>query len=296
MLDSHDKQKTISYWASEGKSITEALPELKQSSPPNNQTPKVLEGESLSSSSIPISADKTPTVPNLADVQQSQNPPAQNDLIQIKEKLPESCPPVVPTITDEQWPQSSTEKDCLWLTRNSDSDSQISNIENDQSTPLESEQFDVSSQPENYQQGVNDREPDQGDLVRQSELADLEQVRYDQVMTGWDPIPQIAGQKRRYSPEPEIEKTRQELVEQDEPEYDKVMTGWDPIPPLAGQKRNHSPDAPTTRSKRGRSIQKVDYYSLHHGKVAKPSSDPKTWSEAMQCSEAPKWQKAANEE
>ncbi|KAI0994998.1 hypothetical protein K3495_g13184 [Podosphaera aphanis] len=86
-----------------------------------------------------------------------------------------------------------------------------------------------------------------------------------------------------------------ELTEQDEP-YDQVMTGWDPVQPVAGVKRPHSPEGDITKSQRGRTIKRVDYHRLHHGKTAQVSSGPKTWDEAMTSPEASHWKRAAEEE
>ncbi|KAI0991780.1 hypothetical protein K3495_g16407 [Podosphaera aphanis] len=82
-----------------------------------------------------------------------------------------------------------------------------------------------------------------------------------------------------------------------------VMTGWDPVRQVAGTKRPHSPengrpDSPDAyTSTRGRRSKRVDYYKLHHGMTALPSTtDPKTWEEAMTGPEALQWRKAANDE
>ncbi|KAI0999927.1 hypothetical protein K3495_g8271 [Podosphaera aphanis] len=74
------------------------------------------------------------------------------------------------------------------------------------------------------------------------------------------------------------------------------MTGWDEVPPIAGRKRQRSPEPQFVHSKRGRPVNKLDYYNLHHGKVVKTNNDPKTWSEEMSSSEAKNWQQAAKEE
>ena len=69
------------------------------------------------------------------------------------------------------------------------------------------------------------------------------------------------------------------------PEYAFVMTGWDPVP-LAGKKRHHSSEGDLVPTKRGRQVKKVDYYRLRHGKAVLPSTDPKTWEEAITSPEA----------
>ncbi|KAI0991180.1 hypothetical protein K3495_g17007, partial [Podosphaera aphanis] len=74
-----------------------------------------------------------------------------------------------------------------------------------------------------------------------------ETSEYDNIMTGWDPIPPVAGHKRAHSPESDILTKRREV--EITPEYDNIMTGWDPIPPVAGQKRAHSPDSDTVNKR-----------------------------------------------
>lgn len=85
-------------------------------------------------------------------------------------------------------------------------------------------------------------------------------------------------------------------IDEDQPRYDQIMTGWDEVRPIAGHKRNRSTEPTTTRSKRGRPIIKLDYHRMHHGKAARPTDEPKTWSEAMSSTEAIQWHEAALEE
>lgn len=85
-------------------------------------------------------------------------------------------------------------------------------------------------------------------------------------------------------------------IDEDQPRYDQIMTGWDTVAPVAGQKRCRSPEPTITRSKRGRPIKKLDYHKMHHGKIAKPIVEPKTWSEAMDSAEGTQWYEAALEE
>ena len=65
---------------------------------------------------------------------------------------------------------------------------------------------------------------------------------------------------------------------------------------MAGIKRQHSPEGSITRSQRGRTIKRVDYYRLHHGMTAQATTDPQTWDQAMTCTEASQWKRAADEE
>ncbi|KAI0997540.1 hypothetical protein K3495_g10648 [Podosphaera aphanis] len=131
-------------------------------------------------------------------------------------------------------------------------------------------------------------------------------------MTGWDPIPPIAGHKRPHSPEVDAENRKREyrlqlclkLVDKwsapnfDSDDYtdERIMTRWTLVKPLAGQKRDHSPEGETMFTKRGRKVKRVDYNRLHHGLSANESSDPKTWEEAMTSPESRQWKIAALEE
>lgn len=78
--------------------------------------------------------------------------------------------------------------------------------------------------------------------------------------------------------------------------YDQIMTGWDPVTPIAGQKRSRSPDDQITYTKRGRPVKRIDYNKLHHGKIARENTDPKTWTEAMNSKNRQHWQLATDEE
>ncbi|KAI1003006.1 hypothetical protein K3495_g5198 [Podosphaera aphanis] len=74
------------------------------------------------------------------------------------------------------------------------------------------------------------------------------------------------------------------------------MTGWDPLRPVAGHKRVHSPERETMTTRRSRQVVKHDYKRLPYSKSAQIPPDPKTWNEAMSCSEATQWKKVADEE
>lgn len=124
----------------------------------------------------------------------------------------------------------------------------------------------------------------------------MEPKKYDMIMTGWDEVAKVAGQKRTHSPPVDNSHMRGRRVGLEGPKYDQVMTGWDELSPVSGHKQHHSPEPEGTRSKRGRPVKKVDYYRLHHGTAVRPCSDPKTWIEAMSSKEAKNWQQAAVEE
>ncbi|KAI1007415.1 hypothetical protein K3495_g818 [Podosphaera aphanis] len=124
----------------------------------------------------------------------------------------------------------------------------------------------------------------------------LEGPKYDNIMTGWDEVPPQAGRKRPFSPIKDDSHIRRRRVGLEGPKYDHIMTGWDEMPQTSGKKRQHPPDESITLSKRGRPIKRFDYRSLHHGKIAKNKSDPKSWNEAMSGPEAKYWREAIEEE
>ncbi|KAI0994088.1 hypothetical protein K3495_g14095, partial [Podosphaera aphanis] len=260
-LPSTIQQHTHSYWANNNSLFSETNINTQRSrntSTHDFQTPEPFEGENLPSTPAvdPVIADDPPT-PAESEEQSSQT--------YSRSPSPASC-------------------------------------DNEQSSPAESHHTDQTSQspsppstPYCHSQELILQPENQGESSAEE---DLEEITYDQVMTGWDPIRPIAGQKRAHSPE------RDHSSEEDleETPYDQVMTGWDPLRSVAGQKRPHSPDREysppkeTMTTRRGRQVVKHDYKRLHYGKSAQISPDPKTWNEAMTCSEATQWKKAADEE
>ena len=127
-------------------------------------------------------------------------------------------------------------------------------------------------------------------------MIQLEEDIPDRMTIEWDKLQPIAGHKRKHSPIPQHHGRYRYTNTLEGPKCDKFMTGWDPVPPTAGNKHKLTPENSYTFSKRGRLTKRIDYHRLHHGMAAKGSNDPKTWSEAMTCSEARQWKKAAHEE
>ena len=197
----------------------------------------------------------------------------------LTEEPENKTPPTAPEIPVELWPQSSKES-CLATVEDS-----------------------LVVQPTN---AINQpvRPPSSIDSEHDSCQDDDEQ-RYDEEenLSEWGIMCQ-----RDHRPTPQGESSNRELGymgEQndlvisdrtEETRYDQIMTGWDPVPPLAGTKRSRSPEQEIILSKRGRPVKKVDYKKLHHGKTVKINADPKTWTEAMEGSEAKQWHVAAQEE
>ena len=169
-------------------------------------------------------------------------------------------PPSVPKIVDEIWPENSIEPRTILMSSNTTNQPPRppSSVDSDYHSLLED-----SEEPFQQQLDVRNRE-----IMRQGEQDDLVSVE---------------GEEARYQKEHnQMVRTESDEVER----YDQIMTGWDPVIPLAGNKRGRSPKPEVAVSKRGRSVKKLDYYKLHHGKMAKNNNDPKTWAEAMQCSDA----------
>nr|ABW72074.1 TE3 [Blumeria hordei] len=199
--------------------------------------------------------------------------------------------------TEDDVPQVPT------LPRDPSRDSEIgnntTNEEHDQGEKFQEEQreYTLAENLEPYlqHQAETNRQTQIGqDMTELSQLQEViqnhndfanenEELSYDFNMTGWDPIPPIAGQKRSHSPDSNIHqgpsKNRvvaqpdHEIINEETP-YDVIMTGWEPVAPKAGHKRDHSPEAETMQTKR----------------------DSKTWQEAMTSPEAKQWMRAAEEE
>ncbi|KAI0991061.1 hypothetical protein K3495_g17126, partial [Podosphaera aphanis] len=177
-----------------------------------------------------------------------------------------SKPPSVPAISDTQWPEQSIENDCL-LSSWKDSTDDRSDYENETASLSPSEK---------------------------SDRLDLEEGVIEVHQNDQQPIIPDGGISDELNEQGESEPVVEPI--ESEEAYDRIMTGWDEVPPVAGRKRQRSPEPQIIHSKRGRPVKKLDYRKLHHGKVVKAGSDPKTWSEAMSSSEAKNWQQAAKEE
>lgn len=298
MLSPTDKQKTISFWNSPN-----TIPVAKESGntslePQQRFQTYQFEGENKV-------APKIPQIPPI----NRKNPTPELTAVDQPDKI---SPPNVPNIPIDVWPTSSAE---LISTIESKSERLIES--KDATSPpssVESDYDDTDEDPGESSQHKRNDDEDENEIVRQGEYDSskeliqqrTEEDKHDRIMTGWDPIPALAGHKRKRSPG--IQPSNRELVRQREyssptkpnddqkENYDFAMTGWDPIPPIAGQKRSKSPEPEVTRSKKGRLVKKVDYHKLHHGKTAQIIADPKTWSEAMLSPEAKHWQNAAEEE
>ncbi|RKF60983.1 hypothetical protein OnM2_045099, partial [Erysiphe neolycopersici] len=121
---------------------------------------------------------------------------------------------------------------------------------------------------------------------QQNSETDFQQPQHEFIMTGWeDPIRQQAGNKRKRSPNRSITPVEKLIADTEhdnsDTEYDRIITGWDPIQPTKRHKRAHSPEVEAYTTERGRQVKKVNYYQSHHGLAVQPSTDPKTWQEAM---------------
>lgn len=297
MLNSVDKQKTKSYWANEYNESTEVNSDSNLPEPQDKFQTSQFEGENRV-------APKTPQIPSVNKNKTAPIPPVVNQTDEVS-------PPNVPSIPTEVWPTNlvkpSTAPKLTPERLIIDTDSIHS------SSPSVDSDYDDTDEglAEQIEHKVNN---DETRTVRQREYnsskelveKSAERDEFDQIMTRWDPIPALAGQKRERSPA--LQPSNKELVRQRdhssqkrldddrEKNYDFTMTGWDPVPQIAGHKRNQSPEPELTRSKRGRLVKKVDYHQLHHGKTIQMITDPKTWSDAMSSPDAKHWQNAAEEE
>lgn len=270
-LNSFDKQKTISYWSSSNLTSLNRVPSLSNIVPQENQTSYKFEGEQLSNQSS------------------DEHHKSLNEDIQIPV-------PNVPSIPKENWPQKHEDLTDSLVRPSSPVLAEISNKETLSENVQQNNQQDdqISESSDNLH--TLDNNSDQGEFESVKKSNSQNEMKYDHIMTGWNEVAPIAGQKRQHSPNKDTSHLRDRVVGLEGPKYDQVMTGWDEVPHQAGKKRQHSPETSMTISKRGRPVKKVDYKSLHRGKVAKTTSDPKSWKEAMSSQEVKYWRETAEEE
>lgn len=269
------EQSKASYWASENPLPIEDIQSSSLNNPPRyNQTFDRFEGEIPASSQVEVQPiPLPPAVPSISNEEASASQ-AEAHATPTAASLPlqksrESPAPAIPVIPDDKWPQNSADIDSLFVSQDMLDSQSVNNASDDGSTcdPSDSStQSDVSDIIDNP--GIISSRQD-GPSAAQQENTDYEEDDWGQMI---------------------------ESVQPEQETYDRVMTGWDEVPPVAGQKRQHSPEPGIYRTKRGRPVKKIDYYKSHHGTVARPCGDPKTWSEAMNSNDAKHWQRAANEE
>ncbi|KAI1004558.1 hypothetical protein K3495_g3650 [Podosphaera aphanis] len=251
-MDPIDKQRTTSYWTND--TIATSFPTAQPNEPiltvdSSNHNPSTLNNDTPYSSGNTQSSLHSNDTPNITD------------------------PVTLDNISHNQSSQSSNHQ-------------QDSNMQHPQTPPIPSSTW-IESNPSPLSSAntkpdlIETPEHDEIHTPHQiceniiSPTENENEVRYDQVMTGWDPIPQIAGQKRAHSPDSNsanknngqdiairnnyedsdndtgIEQLQTTPHSENSPDDDLIMTGWDPIRSLAGLKRAHLPEAEFIRTKRG---------------------------------------------
>lgn len=214
-----------------------------------------------------------------------QTPPIPNNTWDLTHKLPDTLNSEIQSTYDSEYESDYQNNQNDYDNSDNESDFQDNQYESDKESE-NLERLPASLSPSHSQQP-------------NPEIDSL-QPQHDFIMTGWDPVKQQAGNKRKRSPNRSITPVEKHIAdtehESPDTEYDRIMTGWDPIQPTAGHKRAHSPEAETYTTKRGRQVKKVNYYQSHHGLAVHPSTDPKTWKEAMASPESAEWMAAAIEE
>ena len=207
MLSSIDKQKVYNYWVNEKDTPAEEKARIFQV-PQQSVKTSQFEGENKAH-------EAAPKIPNLPSEKKNAktSPPLtdQNSHVQV--------PPSVPKISDEVWPDSSLEPSTLLISSNttnqpprppSSVDSDFHSLYEDSEEPSQ-KQVDTRDKELMRQGEHDDSVPTEGEGVRhQGEHNQMvrteseEAERYDQIMTGWDPVTPLAGNKRGRSPEPEV--------------------------------------------------------------------------------------------
>ncbi|KAI0991485.1 hypothetical protein K3495_g16702, partial [Podosphaera aphanis] len=149
------------------------------------------------------SAPKIPIIPK------TNKPPA------AIEKIDVSSIKRAPSVPTDLWDQSTSNNERTSKPSNVFGDDQLSqsasSLESDYDSVYEdlNDKEDVEEQRESESESYLEAQENVGrELVRQGEHNSLVEIndgeaeeRYDQVMTGWDPVPLIAGRKRSRSPE-----------------------------------------------------------------------------------------------
>ncbi|KAI0997883.1 hypothetical protein K3495_g10305, partial [Podosphaera aphanis] len=330
-MSSTNKQQTFSYWANDLPPNPHSNPTSSIINPPqsHNSSPQSdslnqPQTHSPSATCQPTSAPQTVTSRQSQDNQSAFNIPSHITLTHPDVQLqdPNSPPSDTPPIPPSTWRDSSLNQLSSTLTNPDPSEESDHDIQHG---------IQISQNDNDSDNGAEDQTiPHEAQTNHSSLPSESESPRLDHIMTGWDPIPPIAGQKRAHSPEPNVtnrkrdtdnvygdtgnadnnvnnnktsiiplpDDLRESMPDDDnyDPPDDRIMTGWDPVRPLAGQKRNHSPEGDTMLTKRGRRVKRINYNSLHHGLSANETKDPQSWEEAMTSQEARQWRIAANEE
>lgn len=217
MLSSIDQNKTKTYWSSENRFAEEN----KVSSflvPQKDVQTRQFEGENIVNSSAP----KVPDLPSINNKVEVSIPTS------VK-KSENQDPPAVPMLPTEMWPQAIQDNSLVRV-----DDSIVVQPVSHMNQPL-GPPSSVGSESDSHQDYVDESDDqeyspiEQGvvchkdrsssledtnerntELIHQGEQLDLvatkdaQEERYDQIMTGWDPTPPVAGVKRSRSPEQEI--------------------------------------------------------------------------------------------
>ncbi|KAI0996506.1 hypothetical protein K3495_g11676 [Podosphaera aphanis] len=316
-MSSIDKQRTTSYWANNSSYTTSPiisshdLPNTKTNinhNPPSNrgQTPLTTADNAPSSN---LNSEPNTTIETILDDITYQHSPSINSNADNQS----SQSPKTPLIPTSTWQETTPSPLSLINTESDIGQDDITNIT-------------TTTQPQVAVTSNSPIPPPTNDTITLPDEVS-ETPEYDNIMTGWDPIPPVAGQKRAHSPDSDIANKRHEIDitysdfdTDSETENEQLqiapqsitpqptiginddmvneleMTNYTSDPTLAGIKRPHSPEGDTMRTKRGRQVKRVDYYRLHHGKSAIASNDPKTWEEAMSSPEARQWKQATLQE
>ncbi|KAI0991019.1 hypothetical protein K3495_g17168, partial [Podosphaera aphanis] len=178
-----------------------------------------------------------PSTPDLRDSASSEgeHTPPTSEVPPTKSHELHNHEPVVSTnesrVEEEQAPLlPSVEQPLLIDTENVSS--QSSEQGSPTPTPTESHhsQLTLDDLSEQYpNQGPQDPFSTLDDQGESSSEEDGDEVSYDQIMTGWDPVRHIAGKKRAHSPEAECPEEHIPEEDSEETPYDQIMTGWDPL-------------------------------------------------------------------
>ncbi|KAI1005281.1 hypothetical protein K3495_g2930 [Podosphaera aphanis] len=256
-----DKQRTTSYWTND--TLATSFPTAQPNEPIltadlNNQNP------STPNDDIPQSSGKTQSSSHPNDFSNTTDPIILDSISHTQSSQSSNHQ----QDSNTQHPQTPPIPSSTWIESNP---SPLSSVNTEPDTIETPEHYEIHTPHQTYENIISPTE-------------DENEVRYDQVMTGWDSISQTAGQKRAHSPDSnpinknngndiairnnyedsdndtEIEQSQTTPHSDDLPADDLIVTGWYPMRSLAGQKRAHMPEEELMRTKRGRAVKRIDYH------------------------------------
>ncbi|POS81846.1 hypothetical protein EPUL_006129, partial [Erysiphe pulchra] len=244
---STDKQATLSYWANNHLLLSDQpdleIPSQLHSSLENELTSSIPDWRQLTSENI-----ASTKAHSTEDTQPPQPPQPRPDHIRPSSPLPPTgestplSPPLQPTTNNTLTTQTSQ----VEPNQTADLTHPISNddFSDDESIYAESE---ISKDPESIDSQADENLESSEQITNPSD----QQIQiYDRIMTGWDPLPQLAGQKRNRSPDIQIMRTKRgrQVIRHDYNQLNQGKTAQLSTNPTSWHEAMTSVDAPLWKS------------------------------------------------